>query len=269
MTVLREVVEDMATDVSETAEQVAEVSRTISSREIRYLTTGIVVGCSIGLTVGYRVAKRRLEDQSARYADIEIEEMRRVFEELKTKKDEELAQMRVRLHDEVTGPKPELDNVMEHLGYKSPNNRPNVGVPVEEPKPAENDTAEDTRNVFEESGWDYAKEVKSRSNEIPYIIHADEHEAGEKGYDNASLTFYEDDDVLADEDDAVIDHNVVGMHNLTRFGHGSNNPDILYIRNDVLEIDYEIARSTGSYAQEVHGLKHEDGRRKRQRDWNG
>jgi hypothetical protein len=45
---------------------------------------------------------------------------------------------------------------------------------------------------------------------------------------------------------------------LDRFGHGSNDPSIVYIRNDTLEIIYEVVKSPHYYAEEVHGFKHED-----------
>jgi hypothetical protein len=61
--------------------------------------------------------------------------------------------------------------------------------------------------------------------------------------------------------DEVIDpdnrDNLVGDKNLDRFGHGSNDAFIVYIRNDQLEIVYEVVLSPNSYAEEVHGFSHE------------
>lgn len=274
MSDINEVVADAALEVAETATSVAEASQRITGLHGRFLVGGIFIGAGIGFMVGFRIAKKKLEADYHEIADNEIEEMREVFEVLRAKKDDELASMRVHLHEMSTAPKPELDGVMEKLGYKSAEGTPpthlrEVPVPV----------VEKIRNVFDqpqdeivettEEAWSYAAEVKSRNPEIPYIIHADEHEAGEKGYEQVSLTFYEDDDVLADADDAILEHSVVGMHNLTRFGHGSNNPDLLFVRNDELETDFEIAKSAGSYAQEVHGFKHADNSRRRRRDWDG
>ncbi len=279
MSDINEAVADAAIEVAETATSVAEVSRGISGINVRYLVGGAIIGGGIGFLVGFKLRRTWLENHYKEIADEEIEGMRVIFENLKKKKDEDLAQsrenearLRVRLHEVTTGPKPQLDAVMEDLGYKSTMDHPRPPrlKEVTETFKEGQTIEEDVRNVFEENEkWDYAKEVKSRKADIPYIIHADEHEAGEKGYDNVSLTLYEDDDVLADEDDSIVDHNIVGMHNLTRFGHGSNNPDLLFVRNDNLDTDYEIAKSKGSYAQEVHGFKHAEPNNRRRRDWDG
>lgn len=291
MAEINEMVADAAMEIAETATNVADVSRGISGINVRYLVGGAIIGSAIGFAVGYKIRRKAIENHYYEVAGSEIEEMRVVFENLKKKHEDELSQsrenearMRVRLHEEMTGPKPELDGMMETLGYKvkdpatkdatyvDPEDveviRPAKKIPLSEVEIR----SEDVRNVFDRpkmGEWDYAVEVKSRSPEMPYIIHEDEHEAGEKGYDQVSLTLYEDDDVLADEDDTIVEHNIVGMHNLTRFGHGSKNPNLLYVRNDELETDYEIAKSAGSYAQEVHGFKHADDDRRPRRDWDG
>jgi len=43
------------------------------------------------------------------------------------------------------------------------------------------------------------------------------------------------------------------------FGHGSNDPNVVYIRNPKLEAEYEILRDEGSYEEIVLGeqIEHE------------
>jgi hypothetical protein len=50
---------------------------------------------------------------------------------------------------------------------------------------------------------------------------------------------------------------LIGEKNLSRFGHGSQDPSVVYVRNDQLELVYEVVRSPQSYSEEVHGIKHE------------
>jgi hypothetical protein len=121
-----------------------------------------------------------------------------------------------------------------------------------------------TRNVFREAKvedtWDYQEELKRRSPDIPYVIHYDERYELED-YDHVTLTYYEGDDVLCNERDEIVDPDrrdeMVGDSNLNLFGHGSNDASIVYVRNDKLELIFEVVRSPNHFAEEVHGITHE------------
>jgi len=43
-----------------------------------------------------------------------------------------------------------------------------------------------------------------------------------------------------------------------KFGHGSGDPNVVYIRNEQYTAEIELCRSPNSYAEEVHGFKHSD-----------
>lgn len=125
-------------------------------------------------------------------------------------------------------------------------------------------------NIFEgkdpveedEDIWDYAVEQANRdaNPEIPYIIHHDEFFENEREWEQASLTYYEGDDVLADEKDQPVPdpESTVGNDALGRFGFGSKDRNVVYVRNESIEVDFEIMRSTGKYSVEVLGLDDED-----------
>jgi hypothetical protein len=114
-----------------------------------------------------------------------------------------------------------------------------------------------TRNIFDDTNdeWDYEKELLGRGDIDPYIIHADEFEADENDWNShTTLTWYEGDQILADSSDLPVynHHTVVGNANL-RFGHGSGQADVVYIRNPRLEAEYEVIREPGSYEVLVLG----------------
>lgn len=120
-----------------------------------------------------------------------------------------------------------------------------------------------SHNIFSDAevhgdNWDYERELKIREENPtkPYILSNEEYLENESGYDQASLTYYEGDNVLSDDQDIPVNdtESLVGDDNLERFGHGSGDPKILYIRNDNTEMEYEIALSTGEYTREVLGL---------------
>lgn len=106
--------------------------------------------------------------------------------------------------------------------------------------------------------WDYSLELKERMPENPYVIHHDEWTDNELGHEQLFLTYYEYDNVVADGTaDVPIDdlEYTVGADNLNRFGHGSEDPRIVYVRNERLGIDYEITFDSGSFEDKVLGVE--------------
>lgn len=255
MAELNEVVAEVAEEVADQAEHVAEVSRSLSGRD---LAIGFAVGFMITAPLAYWWTNRRLRIKYVAIAEQEIDEMREHFRK------------RLAVREE----KPELETVVEREGYAQPNT-PKVKesedevVEEEEVKgfevqiPEEYDPKDivveeeapqaEVRNIFEDE-WDYEEEIKLRRPERPYVIHVDERH--ERDYTESSLIYYEGDDVLADRQDHVIDdvEKVVGTDNLDKFGHGSGDPNIVYVRNDLLAVEMEIVKNDDAYAKVVHGF---------------
>lgn len=116
-----------------------------------------------------------------------------------------------------------------------------------------------TKSVFAEEGndWNLEEELASRSDREPYIIHKDEFFDNETDYAQMALTYYVGDLLMADEEDSIVysPEQILGS---LRFGHGSGDPNVVYIRNDRLRTDYEVTRHRGHYAVEVQGLEIEN-----------
>ena len=100
--------------------------------------------------------------------------------------------------------------------------------------------------------------MESRSKDRPYILTREEYMLSEPDYTQTTVTYFEADEVLADERDEPIENaeKKIGLENL-RFGSGSGDPNLVYIRNDDLEIDFEVIRSRGAFAHEVLGFETE------------
>ena len=113
-------------------------------------------------------------------------------------------------------------------------------------------------NIFtgEPKQFDLGEEIQRRSPDRPYVIAEEEFFANETGYEQIHLMFYTQDAALADQGDEYIreSDDIVGDDNLLRFGEGSNDKNIVYIRNDRLEKEYEVVRTKGSYQEIVHGI---------------
>jgi hypothetical protein len=109
-------------------------------------------------------------------------------------------------------------------------------------------------NVFEKSDddWDYELELSTRSPDEPYILHVEEFENDEMQLGHSTLTYYQGDDILTDEKDTPIYNYKVIVGDL-KFGHGSQDPSIVYVRNEKLAAEYEILLERGYYQTVVLG----------------
>lgn len=116
---------------------------------------------------------------------------------------------------------------------------------------------EAARLAIVDGGWDYREEQENRTPDAPYVIHRDEFFNEETGYRQTTLTWYDGDKILADEQDVPIygPEKIVGS---LRFGHGSGDADVVYIRNEKMSAEYEITRHTGSFQTEVMGIQAEE-----------
>lgn len=103
-----------------------------------------------------------------------------------------------------------------------------------------------------EEDWDYEEEMKNRNPEYPYIIHRDEFDDDEHGWDKVTLTYYKGDNVLCDTDDTPI-YNAEKIVGELIFGKGSQDPNVVFIRNEKLQAEYEVLLDNGYYQVEVLG----------------
>lgn len=89
----------------------------------------------------------------------------------------------------------------------------------------------------------------------PYAIDANTFFENQAGYKNISLTWFNGDKVLMDENDGVVEtvSTNIGNHNLKKFGHLSGDANVVYVRNEHLQVDFEILLSQEKYSEVVLG----------------
>lgn len=89
----------------------------------------------------------------------------------------------------------------------------------------------------------------------PHVITYEEFAEDNPEYEKITLSYFEEDDVLAD-DDGMIDNTeyIVGSVALRRFGVGSHDPNIVYVRNPAISADFEIVKSNKSYVETILGV---------------
>lgn len=101
------------------------------------------------------------------------------------------------------------------------------------PDPVENEHLEDDEELLYE------------------VISLDEYADGMPHYDKVSITYYEGDGTLVDEREEQIDdiERTIGPDALDNFGNGSDDPDIVYVRNYKMATDFEVVRVEESFGE--------------------
>lgn len=217
-----------------------------------------LVAFAAGSGSGYLYAKRKLDEQYNEQMEREIQRTRDYFAKLH-KKDEyatpgdavkKLNADLTKAGVVLTSPDAEkiIEEAVEAMESYSPS--------PESVKPA---TPREvlTRNIFEET--ERATGIDVRDRDKPYIIRKEEFLSSE--FDQATFTYFEGDDVLADMADKELqDYEIeetIGSKNNLLFGHLSEEEHIVYIRNEKSGTDFEVSRSFGKYSSEVAGF-HDD-----------
>ena len=274
---LQEAAADAAAVVSEQAESMEHFIRSLQRVKVTYGLVGYAIGAATGALIAWKLAYHKAERKFAEIADAEVAEMSEHYH----------AKVRSL---EANREKGDLEDLVQERGYtpEEDDERPPMAVTppdavveaastglseettrVPPPVPTEPARRVERRNLFRDAGpdtvlmdsWDYDVEKRHRSPEFPYVIHYDERNEFEE-YGEETLTYYERDDVLCNERDEVIGegderNELIGEKHLDQFGHGSNDPSIVYVRNDRVEMVYEIVKTPNSFSEEVHGFTHD------------
>lgn len=240
MAALEAVVEEVATNL----EEVATATRRLNASGIGYFVGGVAVGVAVGVYLGLRWQKEKIRAEAFAESEIEVAKIREAYLARDKPDLEEIVEERGYGHSERIEPE-EIQNLQSVRPLPPPvpgivEPHPRAGEIVE-PQPREDD-------------WDWDSELRHRDPEVPYVIHQNEFMHDENGYEHRAYTYYSVDDVMCDDDDEPVPHAdmIVGQDNL-KFGHGTDDPDVVFIRNQNIEIEIEICRVYKSYEEEVLG----------------
>lgn len=222
---------------------------TVIKNNLPILIGATVVAAFGGALIGYGVAKKRLVAKYETISDDEIQAAK-IFYATLNKADYKTPADAV----QALIPSSEQTAKAAMTDYNGIYNKKKVGVVVEEAPPVSNIFVDN--KPLSEVNFDYDAEADNRASGNPYVVTFDEYFQNEGDYNQVVLTYFQIDGVLLDENEDRIDDidDVVGENNLERFGEGSKDNNIVYIRNDDKECMFEVIRSLGSYVQEVLGI---------------
>lgn len=206
------------------------------------------VGAVIGTGVGFMAAKKFYTE---RY-DKDVEELRDWYaDEVKKAKGEEDTDIskeeqpepKAEVEKEENEPekKPAKKNSKKALNpdkssldeYKEVVEKTNYAAM------AKTDTAVTTKST--------SKKKKTTKKELDISVIEPDEFAERNGYDKVTLTYFESEDIFIDDEGNSVDNGteLVGIENMSRFGEYEDL--VLYVRNKLLEKDYEVIMETRSY----------------------
>ena|SRR5215475_3174825 len=247
--------EQVTEEIVEEVAEVVEKTGLMTGREFGFLITGLGIGIAAGFSVGFYLMEKRVDAKYNKICEDAIQEMREHYNSKIV----------------AATPKPDLEDMVEETSEEE-RYTPEELQAIDETNakfPAESDFAPATTNIFDSDGvevadhWDYSKELSKRRPDIPYIIHLDEFNENAPEHTQTDLTYYDEDRIVADSRDSVVPPETYGGEDNLKFGHGSENPWLVYIRNDRLDLDMEINKNEGSYTETIqNSIKHSSERRR-------
>jgi len=220
---------------------------TSTIRKIAIYVGGAVVGGLVGAVVGSLIVDQLIANENGGYFPEEIEE-----EEEKSEEEEEKP---------LIAPKASLN--IKNIEKKRPVDYSSITkeekkTDLESTKSMEqlSELARKYRQDEEIEKPIVKKERPVEKSETPYIISVDEYSDPEVNYHRSTLTYYEVDDVLADQNDGIVTDvdRTIGDDTLLKFGNQSDDKDLVYVRNDKISTDFEVIRVHKSYAEDVVGI---------------
>lgn len=177
-----------------------------------------VAGAAIGALVSYKIAEVKCQKKA----------------------DEDIAEMREWVASKTQG-------------FEPKEFEPQTFEPEKQEDVSLDKAVHDYTQVLKRTGYDEKeneKEGEDMDQVKPYVIPPEEFD--EMGYATTSLTYYKD-GILTDEDGDVLDDEhiqwYIGKESLTTFGQYED--DSVYVRNENLQVDYEILYDQRTYAESL------------------
>lgn len=253
---------DTVSDTLDVVESQVERVVTVTKNNPWMIVGAFALGAGIAGFFAYKWAEKKVTLHYEELITEEIEQARTFYSRLNKEGSFETPEAAVA----ALAPEKAADALISYSGtQKVPYNKPGeivVTTPVEDPRP-------DVRNVFADRGdprdWDYVAEQRYREENpgVPYVISSEEFEENPDHHEQITLTYFAGDEILADETDKVVEDidQTVNVSSLSRFGEGSQDNKVVYVRNERISADFEILLSEGAYSVEVLGavegeLKH-------------
>ena len=198
------------------------------------LMAALAVSFTVGVTSSQIVARKRIAQQFDERLDVEIADFksRYALNDFKPDTDRNYVPPKdveeLRVVDEGVITEEQVKENLTNYGAMYENEIDKAEAMAPEPGPK-------VRNVFD-----------SPQQEIPYLISEEEYNAGDTDHEQVEIRYFKDDDVALDDLHEIVD-DIDQKWGSAYITFISDNP-MIWIRNPVLKIDYEIDISDANVA---------------------
>lgn len=210
-----------------------------------------LLGTAVGSVVTYIVTKGYFEEQAEQRIQEEVQSVKETYLKraaAKEKADKNSEEKKRRLEalkhdvsDEKLSPDPNDPEERKVIREIRRLRRGYDRGPFE--REVEDDEEESIRNhnIFDTEDDFYEEHPSEGTQEQPYPITADQFANEKRFFDKITIYLYRD-DVAVDENERVIDdlEQLVGVENIGRLGDLSDDENVVLIRNEMRNADYEI-----------------------------
>lgn len=214
----------------------------------------------VGAAIASYVTMRNLKAKYEKRADEEIAQVREYYKVVRKE------------GDLYSDPVALLESKIDELGYDSItadvdgdiSNAEDVEEEYQGPRfelqpKGYHDEVVKTQSIFDQQVTEKEASVDDEDEELIYVISRAAFLSNETDYEQVAITYFEGDDVFVDNNDQIIDRiDLLLGEETPPFGKHSNDNNIVYIRNENFEAEFEVTRSKGSYTSEVLGFNPED-----------
>ena len=201
----------------------------------------------VGAAIASYVTMRNLKTKYEKMADDEIAQVREYYKVVRKE------------GDLYSDPVALLESKIDELGYDSFTADVDGDVSVVEDEYQGPRVEIQSQSIFDQQVTEKEASVDDEDDEPIYIISRAAFLSNETDYDQSSITYFEGDDIFADNHDQIIDNiDLLIGEETPQFGKHSNDNNLVYIRNENFETEFEVTRSKGSYTSEVLGYNPED-----------
>lgn len=215
--------------------------------------SGLAVGLGIGIAATLFIVKKKLERKYADISSREIAEAKQFYSLLNKK-------------DSYSTPESAAESLNLTEAVDALRSYQGNGVTIEETVTLVEEfvSSEPVADPeYSEEDFNYDEELKSRGTNYPYVITKQEFFDNDSDYKQTQYTYFAGDQVVTDSEDEPLEDvdDIVGDDNLLRFGHGSGDAKVVYLRNEKMQMEIELVSNKNKYIEEILGeIKHSSDR---------